>query len=41
MPVIGAIFPFFEEGETEDTSCARLIQAASAAGQSESSPRAD
>jgi uncharacterized protein involved in outer membrane biogenesis len=40
MPVIGAIIPFFEEGETEDTSCARLIQAASAAGQSESpSPR--
>jgi AsmA family protein len=30
LPVIGAIIPFFEEGETEDTNCARLIEAAMA-----------
>jgi AsmA family protein len=42
MPIVGAIIPFFEEGETKDTSCARLIEAASAAGQSESSsPQSD
>jgi uncharacterized protein involved in outer membrane biogenesis len=34
LPVIGAILPFFEEGETKDTNCAKLIQAASAAVQS-------
>jgi uncharacterized protein involved in outer membrane biogenesis len=31
MPVIGAILPFFEEGETEDSNCARLIADARAA----------
>ena len=36
LPVIGAIIPFVEEGETEDTNCARLIQDASAAMQAES-----
>ena len=38
LPVVGAIIPFFEKGETEDTNCARLIQAASEAVQSEPSP---
>jgi AsmA family protein len=31
MPVIGAILPFFEEGETEDSNCARLLADAEAA----------
>jgi AsmA family protein len=31
LPVIGAILPFFEEGETEDSNCARLIADARAA----------
>jgi AsmA family protein len=31
MPVIGAILPFFEAGETEDSNCARLIADAEAA----------
>jgi uncharacterized protein involved in outer membrane biogenesis len=37
LPVIGAIIPFSEEGETDDTNCARLIKAASAAMPAESS----
>lgn len=37
LPVVGAIIPFLEQGETEDTSCARLIQAASTAMQGASS----
>ena len=31
LPVIGAILPFFEEGETQDSNCARLIADARAA----------
>ena len=31
LPVVGAILPFFEEGETKDTNCARLIEDTSAA----------
>jgi hypothetical protein len=31
LPIVGAIIPFFEEGETEDSNCAALIRAASAA----------
>jgi uncharacterized protein involved in outer membrane biogenesis len=31
MPAIGAILPFFEEGETEGSNCARLIADAGAA----------
>jgi uncharacterized protein involved in outer membrane biogenesis len=36
MPIVGAIIPFFEPGETEDTNCASLIKAASGAAQGES-----
>ncbi|MGH6899044.1 MAG: AsmA family protein [Geminicoccaceae bacterium] len=31
LPVIGAILPFFEEGETQDSNCTRLIANARAA----------
>ena len=31
LPVIGAILPFFEEGETKDSNCARLLADARAA----------
>jgi len=31
LPIVGAILPFFEEGETEDSNCARLIADAEAA----------
>jgi hypothetical protein len=30
MPMVGALLPFFEEGETEATDCGRLIADASA-----------
>jgi AsmA family protein len=42
LPVIGAIIPFFEEGETKDTNCARLIEAAMASvEEASSSPQSD
>jgi AsmA family protein len=28
LPVLGAVFPFIEQGETEDKNCGRLIEAA-------------
>ena len=31
LPVVGAILPFFEPGETKDTNCGQLIKAATAA----------
>jgi AsmA family protein len=31
MPIVGAILPFFESGETEETDCPRLLQAAASA----------
>ncbi|HLT01815.1 MAG TPA: AsmA family protein, partial [Geminicoccaceae bacterium] len=39
LPVIGAILPFVEEGEGEPVDCARLIEAASAAVQTDSLDR--
>jgi AsmA family protein len=28
LPVLGAVFPFIEQGETKDANCGRLIEAA-------------
>jgi hypothetical protein len=39
LPIVGAILPFFEEGETKDTNCARLIEAASATTKGDPSSR--
>ena len=33
LPVIGAILPFFEPGETRNSNCAHLLEAAAAASQ--------
>jgi uncharacterized protein involved in outer membrane biogenesis len=42
LPVVGAILPFLEQGETEDTNCARLIEGAMASVEEASpSPQSD
>jgi uncharacterized protein involved in outer membrane biogenesis len=40
LPVIGAVIPFVEQGETEPANCAGLLETASAAMQTESSDQA-
>jgi hypothetical protein len=39
MPIVGAILPFFEAGETEETNCPRLLQAAASAVSDAAEPK--
>jgi uncharacterized protein involved in outer membrane biogenesis len=39
MPIVGAIIPFLEPGETENTNCARLLQTAASAAPAAAEPK--